>query len=60
MLAVCDEVTESDIREKIAEIFEAGIATLELFAQEQSEYTAALWGLVDLLRIAQGLNESLQ
>ena len=60
LLAVCDGASETAIREEIASILEAAIAVSQLLIQEQAENASALWGLAYLVRIAQGLNESLQ
>ena len=59
-LAVCDQASQADIREDIACMLDAVIALLQQQIKEQKEDAPALWGLVYLLKIVQGLNESLQ
>ena len=59
-LAICEGAGHSEIQEEISLMLDAAIALLEMVIKEQTEAASVLWGVVYLVRIAQGLNEGLQ
>lgn len=58
-LAVCDGASQVDIREDISCMLDAVIALLQQQIKEHADNHSALWGVVYLVKIVQGLNESL-
>ena len=59
-LAICEGAVQGEIQEDLSLMLDAAIALLEMVIKEQTKAASALWGVVYLVRIAQGLNEGLQ
>lgn len=60
LFAVCDEASDEDVKEEMSHLFDAVIGLCQLLVQSDEENLEAVYGLAYLVKVAQGLHESLR